>query len=108
MRTFLASILSATLLASLPAYAQDLPGDVSAGHEFARDVCSECHYVEREWADLYVYEAPSFVEIARNSDHSELSLRVFLKTPHVTMPNLILTEDQTSDVISWILSLREE
>ena len=108
MRTFLASILSATFLASLPAQSQDLPGDAAAGREFAREICAECHYVEREWADLYVYEAPSFVEIAQNSDHSELSLRVFLKTPHLTMPNLILTEDQTSDVISWILSLRED
>ena len=108
MRIFLAAILSASVLAALSAQSQDLPGDAMAGREFARDICSECHYVEREWADLYVYEAPSFVEIAQNSDHSELSLRVFLKTPHLNMPNLILTEDQTANVISWILSLRQE
>ncbi len=108
MRIFLGSILTASLLAVLPAQSQDLPGDAMAGREFARDVCSECHYVEREWADLYVFEAPSFIEIAQNSDHSDLSLRVFLRTPHLNMPNLILTEDQTADVISWILSLRED
>jgi hypothetical protein len=34
-----------------------------------------------------------------------LSLRVFLRTPHATMPDLMLTPDETDDIISYILTL---
>jgi hypothetical protein len=33
-----------------------------------------------------------------------LSLRVFLRTPRATMPDLMLTPDETDDIISYILS----
>ncbi|MEM9061167.1 MAG: hypothetical protein AAGD13_11970 [Pseudomonadota bacterium] len=88
--------------------AQDLPGDPSAGLVFAREICAECHYVERDWANLYVNEAPSFVDIADHSEHTETSLRLFFVTPHLTMPGLRLDEVQTSAVIAWILSLRRD
>jgi hypothetical protein len=35
------------------------------------------------------------------------ALRVFLTTSHPKMPNLILTPEDTTDVIAYILSLRE-
>jgi hypothetical protein len=35
------------------------------------------------------------------------ALRVFLTTSHPSMPNLILTPQDTTDVIAYILSLRE-
>jgi hypothetical protein len=37
---------------------------------------------------------------------SELSLRAFLQTSHATMPNLILTPEETDDLIAYILTLR--
>jgi hypothetical protein len=33
-----------------------------------------------------------------------LSLRVFLRTPHATMQDLMLTPDETDDIISYILT----
>ncbi|MEM7687009.1 MAG: cytochrome C [Pseudomonadota bacterium] len=108
MRLLPALAFAALLLDASPLNAQDLPGDPVAGLEFARQICAECHYVERQWADLYVHEAPSFIDVAENSDHNEMSLRVFFVTPHLTMPNLRLTDEQTDNVISWILSLRED
>jgi mono/diheme cytochrome c family protein len=99
--------LAAALLAPMVATAQDLPGDSSAGLVLARKICVECHYVEKQWADLYVYEAPSFVDIANHSDHSEMSLQVFFRSPHNRMPNIKLTSDEIDDVISYILGLRE-
>ena len=103
-----AATVLATALTALPALGQDLPGDPVQGRELAREICSECHYVEREWADLYVYEAPSFIDIAQESDHTAMSLRVFFVTPHLTMPNLILEESQKDDLIAWILSMRKD
>jgi cytochrome c len=35
------------------------------------------------------------------------ALRVFLTTSHPSMPNLILTPQDMTDVIAYILSLRE-
>jgi len=35
------------------------------------------------------------------------ALRVFLKSSHPKMPNLILKPDQTADVIVYVLSLRD-
>lgn len=35
-----------------------------------------------------------------------LALRVFLTTPHENMPNLILTDAETDNVIAWILGLK--
>ncbi len=97
----------AALLAPMFASAQDLPGDASAGLLLARKICAECHYVEQTWADLYVYEAPSFVDIAQYSDHSEMSLQVFFRVPHSQMPSIKLTNDQIDDVVSYILGLRQ-
>ena len=101
--TFLVGLLFATF-----AMAQDLPGDPVKGRDLSRKLCSECHYVDRQWADLYVFEAPSFTDIARESDHTEMSLRVFFVSPHLRMPNIILEDTQKDDIISWILSLRKE
>jgi len=36
-----------------------------------------------------------------------MALRVFLTTSHPKMPNLILAPEQITDVIAYILSLRE-
>ena len=100
-------VVSTVLAIGQPALAQQLPGDPAAGLALARAQCSECHYVEREWADLQVMFAPDFVDIAA-SDHSEVSLKVFLRTPHVTMPNIILTDEQRDNVVAYILSLKEK
>jgi mono/diheme cytochrome c family protein len=51
---------------------------------------------------------PSFLEVAAHPATTALSLRVFLQTPHATMPNLMLTPEETDDVISYILTLRGE
>jgi len=35
------------------------------------------------------------------------ALRAFFQTPHPKMPNLILTPEQSDDVIAFLLSLRD-
>jgi mono/diheme cytochrome c family protein len=94
------------LLLSSAASAADLPGDPVAGHELAHTVCAICHFVaEDQPEDPEI--GPSFYEIAAHSSVTTLSLRVYLQTPHSTMPNLMLTPEETDDVISYILSLKE-
>jgi cytochrome c551/c552 len=99
----LASALAAT---ALDATAQD--GDVAAGHAFAREACKSCHVVEPTNASpRIVVVGPSFQDIANTKGMTATALRVFLTTSHPKMPNLILTPEETSDVIAYILSLRD-
>jgi hypothetical protein len=37
-----------------------------------------------------------------------MSLRAFLQTPHLTMPNLILSAKETDDIIAYLLALKGE
>jgi len=99
-------VLPAVLLAAIPALAQTYPGDPVAGANFARQVCAVCHFVESDDLGLSWSGAPAFQEVADDPAVTEVSLRVFLRTPHEDMPNFMLTPAETDDVISYILSLK--
>ena len=103
-------LITALAAIALPgaAAAQDLQGDPAAGLAYARAICADCHDVEREWDDLAAFYGPPFVDIAAMPSTTEMSLRVFLRSPHENMPNLILSEQDRDDVISYILSLKSE
>ena len=94
------------LLATVPALAQMYPGDPSAGQTFARQLCAVCHFVEAADLGLSWSGAPSFQDVADDPSVTEISLRVFLRSPHEDMPNFMLTPAETDDVISYILSLK--
>jgi hypothetical protein len=51
-------------------------------------------------------DPPSFYAVANDLAATQLSLRVFLRTPHAQMPNVVLNESETAAVIDNILSLR--
>jgi mono/diheme cytochrome c family protein len=96
----------AVLLGALPALAEAPLGDAYAGRNLARSVCAVCHFVEVEdtgdsWAD-----APAFQDVADDPAITAISLRVFLRSSHDNMPNLMLTEVETDDIVSYILSLK--
>lgn len=80
--------------------------DVSRGEALARKSCTECHVVGRgELVGPYA-EVPSFAAVARLPSTTEMSIRVFLRTPHPNMPNIKLTPKETDDVVAYILSLK--
>lgn len=80
-------------------------GSARSGFDLARKICSECHAVRP--AELYSPTAnvPSFESIAAISGMTAIALKVALRSSHQTMPNLILSENETNDVIAYILSL---
>jgi len=101
----LASILAASTLA---ANAQEASGDSEAGRVYAREVCSPCHAVTAEQAtQRMIAIAPDFQTIANTAGMTATALRAFLQTPHPKMPNLILTPEQSADVIAFLRSLRD-
>jgi mono/diheme cytochrome c family protein len=88
--------------------AQDASGNPEAGRAYAREVCSPCHAVAAEQASQRtVAVAPDFQTIANTSGMTATALRAFLQTPHPKMPNLILSPEQSADVIAFLLSLRD-
>ena len=88
--------------------AQELPGYTGAGARLAHEVCATCHIVSDDQFNDPDIGAPTFFEVADDPSITALSLRAFLQTSHATMPNLILTQDETDDIISYILTLRSE
>jgi mono/diheme cytochrome c family protein len=99
----LAAALAAT---ALGAAAQE--GEIAAGYAFARDVCKLCHIVEPEdGSTRLLVIGPAFRDIANTPGITAMALRAFLTSSHPKMPNLILTPEQTADVIAYILSLRD-
>jgi cytochrome c len=51
-------------------------------------------------------EAPSFAAVAATPGMTAMALNVFFQTSHRNMPNLILTADQTREIIAYITSLK--
>jgi len=97
--------LALTTGASL-ASAQEL-GDARAGAVYAEGVCAECHGVKKGQRVSPHERAPAFEVVANSRGMTQMALRVWFQSPHPSMPNLMLTEKQSDDMIAYILSLKE-
>ena len=78
-----------------------------AGRLLAQQVCGECHAVGMQELGSPNSQAPSFAAIAATPGMTAMALRVFLNTSHSSMPNIILTNDQTNEIVVYILSMRK-
>ncbi len=87
------------------ATASDLPGDPFLGREIAETWCAECHNILPGGIDM-LEGPPAFQAIADDPAVTEVALRAFLRTPHVDMPDVMPTPEQTDDLIAYILSLK--
>ena len=73
---------------------------------YAREVCSPCHAVTAEQpSQRTIAIAPDLQSIANTPGMTVTALSAFLQTPYPKMPDLILTPDQSADVIAFGLSL---
>ncbi len=97
-------VLPFFLLIAGPAHGQ--AGDPEAGHALAQSLCAECHSVDAGEAQSPNPDSPSFQEIARKPEMTELALTVFFQTPHPSMPNIIVVGDDARDLIAYLLSLK--
>lgn len=93
------------LLAKADPGAAQAVGDAAAGHRLASTLCAACHRIsgrERDPARV----PPDFGAVAAMPQLTEMSLRIFLQTPHGEMPRYQLSRTEMDDVIAYILSLR--
>lgn len=99
-------LILAGLLLFGGAMAQQPRGDAVAGRDVAMRLCAGCHAVAEGQVRNATDAAPPFIVLARNPTITELSLPVFLKTPHARMPSVGLSPKEITDITSYVLSLR--
>ena len=95
--------LIATTFAGGKSWAQDT---ASAGLTLARQLCSECHAVERTQPRSPNAAAPPFETIANVPGMTGMALSAALQSPHRSMPNVMLDANQLGSIVAYILSLR--
>ncbi|MDB5569260.1 MAG: hypothetical protein JWN93_443 [Hyphomicrobiales bacterium] len=100
-----ALLLAGLLLKVAPAHAAEEADLLAEGARLARQTCAACHALE-PGAKPGSAAAPSFPAIAAMASATSASLKVFLKTPHAAMPNIMLTEREIDALALYILSLR--
>lgn len=88
------------------------PGNAQApteGARLAQAVCAGCHGVS---ADANVPgpdpKAPHFVDVAAMPSTTALSVKVFLRSSHKDMPNIVLDDKEIDAISSYILDLRKK
>src|SRR6476620_9391406 len=104
-------LLKAILVLSASAFAgsalAEESGNARDGLRFAQGVCAECHAVRDGERASPNAQAPSFTTVANTPGMNAMALEVWFQTPHPTMPNLKFSNQQSDDVIAYILSLRK-
>lgn len=106
-KTTEAVLFFAALAGAASAQAQAV--DPSAGRRLSASLCVECHRIDADTpASNPETKAPSFVDVARLPSTTELAIKVFLRTSHANMPNLILTADEIDSVAAYIVGLAKK
>ena len=78
------------------------------GQELARLWCRQCHVISPEGTGLAQIAVPTFVEIANRPGQTIKKTEFFLADPHPPMPNLSLTRDESLNLATYIISLKQE
>ena len=94
----------AIAMAGTPVQGQD-GGNAALGLALARQVCSECHAIQRQQLQSPDSRAPTFLALATTPGMTATALSVALATPHAGMPMFRLTADQRESIVAYILGL---
>jgi mono/diheme cytochrome c family protein len=80
----------------------------SLGERIAQANCRACHEIAPDAPASDPHSgAPSFVDVARLPSTTELSIKVFLRSSHRSMPNFILTPTEIDSIATYILSFKK-
>jgi mono/diheme cytochrome c family protein len=86
------------------------PAAVARGARLAAEICAPCHDVGERGAGRGVAPegksraGPSFREVAGAPGMNQRALAVFLRTPHASMPDIILAPDEIEALGAFIMS----
>jgi mono/diheme cytochrome c family protein len=79
--------------------------EAQAGRRLAEEVCAQCHAVRPGEATSPRRSAPSFQRIADTPGMTATALTVALRTSHRTMPNIMLDEKETREIIAYLTGI---
>ena len=100
-------VLGLTIGAFATAAVAEERGNAKEGLVFAQSVCAECHAVRGGERASPKAQAPSFTIVANTPGMNAMALEVWFQTPHPTMPNLKFSNEDSDNIIAYILSLRK-
>jgi mono/diheme cytochrome c family protein len=81
--------------------------DARKGLRYAQKACAACHNVSESSAPSPNSKAPPFKLVANLPGASLAGLTEWSRTPHSSMPNLIVEPNDMDDVIAYILTLKD-
>ena len=90
---------------SASAWAQELGSSVR-GQRVAETICSECHAIEKGATRSANANAPTFQNLAKTPGMTAMAFRVWLRSSHKEMPNIMLKTEEIDDVIAYVQSLK--
>jgi len=108
MRSLRIPAIMALISLAPAAWAQGDTTVVAAGRDLGLKWCSECHLVARDQPKAPSDAVPSWYAIADDPSTTAAGLRAFFATPHKQMPNIMLTREETDEIIAYILSLKSQ
>ena len=91
-----------------PALAQAVVTDPGRGREIAESLCSTCHIVDASPGNVAKSDISSFYSIANKPEQSQERLAGAIIFPHPAMPKVSFTNSELRDVISYIMSLKDQ
>jgi mono/diheme cytochrome c family protein len=101
------TVLVAVLIGTAGSVRAQDTGNPLKGETFARQVCAECHAVQRGQRRSPNVQAPAFEEIATTPGMTSIALTAVLRTSHRVMPNIVLSDDELRNVVAYLLSMRQ-
>lgn len=105
----LAALLTVAAYAPAAAVAQSAAGEGSA---LAQKFCADCHDVTDKSAapSKSIVDpgarGPTFRDIAQKPVMTKLAIRVFMRSTHPSMPDIILSDGEIDALADYIISLR--
>jgi mono/diheme cytochrome c family protein len=72
----------------------------------ATTLCVQCHRITGSDNDPN-RTPPDFGAVANMRSFTELSMRVFLQTPHGQMPRYQFSQTELDDIVAYLSSLRQ-
>jgi mono/diheme cytochrome c family protein len=100
-----AAVVTGFLASLSTAMAQDDAARMALGRRTAETVCAQCHQIDSK-GEAGSAGAPAFEAVANIRSMTELSIKVFLQSPHASMPMLHLSPAELDGLGAYIMSLR--
>lgn len=99
-------VAAAAMVVAWPVLSQEL-GRARQGQQLAETVCAECHAVKRGAIRSPNDHAPTFETIVQTPGMTPMAIRVWLRSAHREMPNIMLQPDEVDNVIAYLETMKK-